>query len=85
MKGDKAPGPDGFTITFFHKCWAIIKGDLLQVFDEFYYSEEFYEHLNNTFIQLIPKKYNAMELKDFRPINLLSSVNKIFPRLLLLS
>lgn len=50
MKGDKAPGPDGFSISFFQKCWDIIEGDLLKVFKEFYYSEEFYDHLNNTFI-----------------------------------
>ena len=22
MKGDKAPGPDGFTMDFFQKCWS---------------------------------------------------------------
>lgn len=56
MKGDKAPGPDGFTISFFQSYWDTIKVDLLNVFGEFYISEEFYEHLNNTFITLIPKK-----------------------------
>lgn len=56
MKGNKSLGPDGFTISFFQKCWRIIKDDLLKVFDEFYYSEEFYEHLDNNFISLIPKK-----------------------------
>lgn len=49
----------------------------MKVFEEFYYSEEFYEHLNNTFITLIPKTHNAKVLKDFRPISLLSSVYKI--------
>ena len=24
MEGDKAPGPDGFTIAFFHKCWSVV-------------------------------------------------------------
>lgn len=24
MKGDKALGPDGFTISFFQKCWDVI-------------------------------------------------------------
>lgn len=54
----------------------------MNVFEEFYYSEEFYDHLNNTFIQLIPKKHNAKELKDFRPISLLSSVYKIISKML---
>lgn len=77
MNGDKALGPDGFTISFFQQCWDTIKADILMVFEEFYISEEFYEHLNNTFIMLIPKKKFAKELKDFRLISLLSSVYKI--------
>ena len=25
MNGDKAPGPDGFTIAFWQHCWDIVK------------------------------------------------------------
>lgn len=32
MKGDKAPGPDGFPSFFFQRCWDIVKGDLMNVF-----------------------------------------------------
>jgi hypothetical protein len=32
LKGDKAPGPDGFSIGFFQKCWAVLKDDILAVF-----------------------------------------------------
>lgn len=77
MKGDKAPSPNSFSISFIRRCWDIVNGDLLQVMNEFYYSEEFYEHLNNTFITLIPKKRVVKELKDFRLISLLNSVYKI--------
>lgn len=82
MKGDKSLGPDGFTISFFQKCWEIIKIDLLKVLEEFYYSEEFYEYLNNNFISLIPKKKGAKMMRDFRPISLLSSVYKIIAKIL---
>lgn len=81
IKGDKALGSDGFSISFFQKCWEIVKGNLMQVFDEFYYSKELYDHIN-TFIALIPKKLNAKELKDFRPIILLNSVYKIISKTL---
>lgn len=67
---------------FFQKCWNIIKSNLLNVFDEFYYSNEFYEHLTNSLIVLIPTKHNAKVLKDFRPISLLSIVYKIIFRIL---
>lgn len=83
MKWDKALGLDDFTIFFFQNCWDIVKGDLLKVFDEFYYLEEFNGHLNNAFIQLTPMKQNAKELKDFRPFSLLSSVYKIISKTLL--
>jgi hypothetical protein len=30
--GDKALGPDGFSIAFFQKCWEILKEDIMEVF-----------------------------------------------------
>jgi hypothetical protein len=36
LNGDKAPGPDGFTMAFFQKCWKILKNDLMAVFAEFH-------------------------------------------------
>lgn len=54
----------------------------MEVFDEFCYLEEFYEHINDTFIVLIPKQHDAHELKDYCPISLLSSVYKIISKVL---
>lgn len=28
MEKGKAPGPDGFTIDFFHSCWDLVKEEL---------------------------------------------------------
>lgn len=44
--------------------------------------DEFYDHLNNTFITLKPKKKRVAKLRDFHPISLLSSVYKIIYKLL---
>lgn len=55
----------------------------MKVFEKFYVSEEFYDHLDNTFITLILKKRNARELKDFRSISLLSSIYKIISKVLI--
>lgn len=54
----------------------------MKIVDEFYYSEGFYDHLNNTFITLIPKKKMMVELRDFCPISLPSSVYKIIYKLM---
>ena len=34
--GDKAPGPDGYTMEVFRKCWDVIKNDVMGVFNEFF-------------------------------------------------
>jgi hypothetical protein len=82
MNGDKAPGPDGFPMSFYHACWPILKGDVLAVFSEFYEYGSFVRSMNATFLSLIPKKVSAVEVKDFRPISLVGSVYKILAKVL---
>ena len=82
MNGDKAPGPDGFPMTFYHACWPILRGDVMAVFSEFYEYGSFVRSLNATFLLLIPKKANAVEVKDFRPISLVGSMYKILAKVL---
>jgi hypothetical protein len=60
MNGDKAPGPDGFSMAFFQKCWGVLKKDIMAVFSEFHNSCQFERSLNATFVSLIPKKANAL-------------------------
>ncbi len=69
FNGDKASGPDGFPMSFFQHCWHILKPDILAVAHEFHTHNQFEKSLNATFIALIPKKFEAMEVKDFRPIS----------------
>ena len=56
MNGDKAPGPDGFTMAFWQSCWEIVKEDILDLFKEFHEQNSFIKSLNHTFLVLIPKK-----------------------------
>ena len=74
MEGDKAPGLDDFTKTFFHKCWSVVENDVMAFFDDFHRSLEFEWSLNASFLSLIPKKNNALIIKYFRPISLVGSV-----------
>ena len=82
LEGDKAPGPDGFTMTFYHHCWRVVEKDVLAVFDEFFQHYKFEKSLNATFIALIPKKNDAFNIRDFRPISLVGSVYKILSKVL---
>lgn len=36
--GNKTPGPDGFSMVFFHKSWDFVKNDIKREFDEFWTS-----------------------------------------------
>ena len=79
---EKAPGPDGFQLSFFQHCWNILKDDIMAVFHEFHMHGQFEKSLNATFIALIPKKHDAMEIKDYRPISFVGSVYKIIAKVL---
>ena len=82
MEGDKTPGPDGFSMAFFHHCWRVVKRDVLAIFEEFNQHCKFEKSLNATFIVLIPKKNDASNIRDFRPISLVGSMYKILARVL---
>ena len=77
MNGDKAPGPDGFSLAFFQSCWLILKGDIVQLFHQLHDHGTFAKSINATFIALIPQKPGAAEIKDFRPISLVTGLYKI--------
>ena len=77
MEGDKALGPNGFSMAFFHLSWRVVERDVLAVFEEFYQHCKFEKSLNATFIALIPKKNDASNIRDFRPISLVGSLYKI--------
>ena len=80
--GDKAPGPDGFTMAFLQSCWSMVKTDIMNVFHAFH-AHVFEKSLNATFLALIPKKVDAMDVKDFRPISLVGGLYKIIAKVLL--
>ena len=56
--------------------------DILAVFDEFFQYFNLEKSLNATFITLIPKKIDASNIRDFRPISLVGSVYKILAKVL---
>ena len=82
MNGDKAPGPDDFTVAFWQSSWELVKEEIMDLFREFYDQRSFAKSLNSTFLVLIPKKGGAKDLGDFRPISLLGSLYKILAKVL---
>ena len=52
------------------------------MFWEFYNLDQFVLSLNTTFLVLIPKKGDVMDLKDSRPISLVGSLYKLLAKVL---
>ncbi|XP_075111257.1 uncharacterized protein LOC142181712 [Nicotiana tabacum] len=77
---DKAPGPDGYTMTF--SLSDILKQVITEAFNNFHSQEMFEKSFNATYIALIPKKTGAQELRDFRPISLIESFYKLLSKVL---
>jgi hypothetical protein len=80
MKKNKAPGPDGFPAEFYQTFWEIIKMDMLDMFVSFQRGELPLFHLNFGTIILLPKKENAIQIQQYRPICLLNVSFKVFTK-----
>ena len=77
FNGDKVPSPNGYSMAFFQSYWSILKKEVMEVFQNFHTQALFEKSLNASFLALIPKKVDAMEIKDFRPISLVGGILKI--------
>ncbi|KAK1256612.1 hypothetical protein QJS04_geneDACA024456 [Acorus gramineus] len=55
-EGDKAPGPDGFSLSFFQRYWSIVKHDVVAMFEEFYAGSQSVGCLNSSNFVLIQKR-----------------------------
>lgn len=83
IPSDRAPGPDGFIGAFYHKAWPVIKRDIMAALLKLYVGDgRGFDKLNRAHIVLIPKKPDALEVSDYRPISLPHSFAKLFAKLL---
>lgn len=74
--------PNGFSMACYQSCWDIVKRDLMKVFKEFFGNGKVGKSMNLTFITLIPKKDRSVNIKDYIPISLVTSVYKILAKVL---
>jgi hypothetical protein len=59
-----------------------VKHDIMAVFSEFHRRQQLVKNLNVIFVSLVPKKADAVEMKDFRPISLVGGMYKILSKAL---
>ncbi|WKA01615.1 hypothetical protein VitviT2T_019886 [Vitis vinifera] len=82
LNGDKAPGPNGFPLSFWQFCWDFVKEEVMGFLKEFHEHGRFVRSLNSTFLVLIPKKAGVEDLRDFRPISLVGRLYKLLAKVL---
>ena len=61
---------------------SVVERDVMAFFADFHRHGIFEKSLNATFHYLIPKKFNAVSIKDFRPISLVGNLYKLLAKVL---
>eukprot|EP00253_Pinus_taeda_P031705 PITA_31705 len=79
---DKAPGPDGFPISFYREYWQMIKKDILKMIRWVLRKGKLGGFTNSTYLALIPKENRPSTFSRFRPISLCNSAYKIITKIL---
>ncbi|XP_039130342.1 uncharacterized protein LOC120266746 [Dioscorea cayenensis subsp. rotundata] len=82
LGSDKAPGPDGFPMSFFKTFWETVKGEIWQLCEDFYTGKANLERINWASIVLIPKVLCPSSPGDYRPISLINSSLKVISKIL---
>lgn len=82
LKGNSAPGPDGMSALFYHKYWDIVGQDIISYTLNILNHGHCLDHINYTYISLIPKISHPSTPSDFRPISLCNVLLKIITKTL---
>lgn len=79
---DKAPGPDGFSASFFQSNWDTVGDVICKEIQLFFVTGYLEPSMNKTFVRLIPKITTASKVEEYRPIALCNVYFKIILKLL---
>ena len=78
----KSPGPDGFSTSFYHHSWSLVRKDVCNAVLQFLNHGQFDKEINATNIALVPKKKNPSRVIDFQLISLCNVVYKLIAKVL---
>lgn len=78
----KSSGPDGFNPNFYQSYWHIVGDEVTSVVLKFFNDGTFDHYTNFTYIVLISKIKNPVNVSDFRPISLCNVIYKLVSKVL---
>nr|GFA12871.1 RNA-directed DNA polymerase, eukaryota, reverse transcriptase zinc-binding domain protein [Tanacetum cinerariifolium] len=82
VEWDTKAKEDGFNFKFIKRYWDMVKFDFLNFFKQFENHGSLARGCNASFISLIPKKADLLELSDYPPISVIGSMYKILSKVL---
>ncbi|XP_019435871.1 PREDICTED: uncharacterized protein LOC109342316 [Lupinus angustifolius] len=82
MKGEGAPGLDGFGGCFYQEFWEIVGVDVCNSVSQFFTQSWILPNLNSNSVVLLPKFPRADKIEDFRPIALANFQFKVISKVL---
>jgi len=82
MPSNKSPGPDGYTCEFFNETWSIVGNDFVVAIQSFFKTGFLPKGVNSTILALIPKRKEAVMMKDYRPISCCNVLYKVISKIL---
>ena len=82
MANNKSPGVDGLPIEFYCHFWALLEDDLMAVYDECLSIGSLSLTQTTGIVRLLYKKGDRSDLRNWRPISLLTADYKILAKAL---
>ncbi|XP_010445926.1 PREDICTED: uncharacterized protein LOC104728667 [Camelina sativa] len=82
MPSDKSSGLDGYTVEFFRAAWDTLGAELVVAVQSFFAKGFLPKGLNSTILALIPKKKDAKEMRDYRPISCCNVLYKVISKVI---
>lgn len=82
MHANKSPGIDGLPIEFYRHFWSMISNDLIDVYNETLQAGRLSTTQRTGVVRLIHKKGERNDLRNWRPITLLTTDYKILAKAL---
>jgi hypothetical protein len=83
MKSNTAPGPNGFSTSFFKHFWDHSKGVIFEMLQQMHGGNLDIARLNYGIIVLLPKVKGANQIKQYRSICLLNVIYKVITKVLI--